>query len=265
MLILLPPSVGKATVESGTPVDLERLSLPELTAARREVVDRLVALCADDAEKAREVLGLSAGQAGEVAKNAALRTAPAIPAGRLYTGVLYAALDLQTLSVDAKRRAARRLLIFSGLWGATRITDEIPSYRCSANVRLPGLGGLAEHWRTVLADVLPAVAGTEPILDLRSSAYAAMWRPTDEGADRTVVVRVLHATVQDGVERRSVVSHANKASKGRLVRGLLESGASPRTPEELRDAIDGLGYVVEGGAPERPGRPWRLDVVVTEL
>lgn len=29
----------------------------------------------------------------------------------------------------------------------------------------------------------------------------------------------------------------------------------------LRD----LGYVVEAGAPARAGRPWQLDVVVTEI
>ena len=39
MLILLPPSETKQTRPRGRPVDLERLSFPELTDTRRRVAD----------------------------------------------------------------------------------------------------------------------------------------------------------------------------------------------------------------------------------
>ena len=84
------------------------------------------------------MLGLSDGLRGEIAKNAGLRSAPARPAGEIYTGVLYDALSLATLSPAAKRRAARSLLIFSGLWGAVRIKDRIPAYRCAGGVGFRG-------------------------------------------------------------------------------------------------------------------------------
>jgi cytoplasmic iron level regulating protein YaaA (DUF328/UPF0246 family) len=259
VLVLLPPSEGKASSGRGAPLKLESLSLPGLADARAAVLDELVELCAADEEKAREVLGLSEGLRGEIAKNTELRTAGARPAGEIYTGVLYDALGLSSLDPAAKRRAARSLLVFSGLWGAVRITDRIPSYRCSMGVKLPGLGALGGHWRTAMAAALPEAAGDGLVLDLRSSAYAAAWKPKGEIAGRTAGVRVLHAPT------RKVVSHFNKATKGRIVRALLSAGVAPKGPAELVEALRDLGYVVEVEAPARAGQAWSLDVLVDEI
>ncbi|MFE4861682.1 peroxide stress protein YaaA [Streptomyces sp. NPDC056670] len=265
MLVLLPPSEGKAASGRGVPLKTESLSLPGLAEARAAVLDELVELCAGDEEKAREVLGLSEGLRGEVAKNIELRTAGTRPAGEIYTGVLYDALDLSSLDAAAKRRAAKSLLVFSGLWGAVHTGDRIPSYRCSMGVKLPGLGALGAYWRGVMDPVLTEAAGTGLVLDLRSSAYAAAWKPKGAVAGRTATVRVLHSQLVDGVEKRSVVSHFNKATKGRIVRDLLTAGADPAGPAELVETLRGLGYVVEAEAPAKPGRAWSLDVVVTQI
>jgi cytoplasmic iron level regulating protein YaaA (DUF328/UPF0246 family) len=278
VLILLPPSEGKADPGPGDPLDLGTLSLPELNRARERVLRALMALCgaadgagpddtegmgADgtgpDAEAARMILGLSPGQLGEVARNARLCRAPAAPAGRIYTGVLYGALGLGTLGPEAYRRAERSILVFSALWGAVRLGDRIPVYRCAVGVKLPGLGALGAYWRAVLPAAMTRVAADGLVLDLRSGAYAAMWAPRGEAAERTVTVRVLHERVVGGVVTRSVVSHFNKATKGRLVRALVTAGVAPRSPGELVTALRDLGYQV---VEHRPGR---LDVVVTEL
>ncbi|GGW73749.1 MULTISPECIES: peroxide stress protein YaaA [Streptomyces] len=259
MLVLLPPSEGKAASGRGAPLKPESLSLPGLAAAREDVLRELVELCAGDEEKAREVLGLSEGLRGEVAKNTELHTAGTRPAGEIYTGVLYDALGLASLDAAAKRRAARSLLVFSGLWGAVRVTDRIPSYRCSMGVRLPGLGALGAHWRAPMAQVLPEAAGDGLVLDLRSAAYAAAWKPKGDVAARTASVRVLHAPT------RKVVSHFNKATKGRIVRGLLTAGIAPKDPADLVVALRDLGYTVEEQAPARAGSPWTLDVLVDEV
>ncbi|MER5774582.1 peroxide stress protein YaaA [Streptomyces sp. NPDC002039] len=265
MLVLLPPSEGKAAGGSGAPLKPETLSLPGLAGARSAVLEELVELCVGDEFKAREVLGLSEGLRGEVAKNAELRTAVARPAGEIYTGVLYDALGLATLPEPAVASAERSLLVFSGLWGAVRVTDRIPSYRCSMGVRLPGLGALGAYWREPMASVLPEAAGEGLVLDLRSSAYASAWKPKGEVAGRTATVRVLHSQRVDGVEKRSVVSHFNKATKGRLVRDLLLAGAAPGSPAELVTALRDLGYAVEAEAPAKPAKAWSLDVVVTQV
>lgn len=264
MLVLLPPSEGKAASGAQAPLALDALSLPELNPARSRVLAALVELSTGDQDRAAEVLGLSPGLRGELARNAALWTAGALPAGELYTGVLYDALELSTLSPEAFARARASLLVFSGLWGAVRIDDRIPPYRCSGGVKLPPLGALGSYWRPLTAEVLPAVAGDGLVLDLRSAAYAALWRPSGAVAARTATVRVLHEREVGGVLKRSVVSHFNKATKGRLVRDLLEAGADPSTPAELAETLRDLKHTVEAPTPA-PGKPWALDVVVREL
>ncbi len=259
MLVLLPPSEGKASGGTGPVLDTSALSLPSLAEARERVLAELVDLCRGDEDKALEVLGLGPTQRGEIAKNAGLPTAPTRPAGEVYTGVLYDALGLATLDSAARRRARASLLVFSGLWGAVRVDDPIPSYRCAIGVRLPGLGALSAHWRGPLAGALPDAAGDGLVLDLRSSAYAAAWRPKGALTARTATVRVLQVRTVGGVEKRSVVSHFNKATKGRLVRALLDESADPGTPDELAVCWRDLGFRVECPAPGR------LDVLVSDV
>ncbi|MER7165112.1 peroxide stress protein YaaA [Micromonospora sp. NPDC000207] len=264
MLILLPPSEGKADAGAGRRLDLSRLSLPELTAARERVLDALVDLSSGDDDTARTVLGLGEGQRAELRRNARLTRAACAPAGRIYTGVLYTALDLGTLPAPAARLANRTVLVSSGLWGAVRLTDRIPPYRCPIGVRLPGPGALSAYWRRELAETMTATAGERPVLDLRSGAYAATWTPRGESAGRTVTVRVLHERIVDGAVVRTVVSHFNKATKGRLVRDLLTAGARPDTADDLVTALRDLKYTVLE-SPGATDRPRQVDVVVTDL
>ncbi|GAA2831494.1 peroxide stress protein YaaA [Kitasatospora paracochleata] len=265
MLVLLPPSEGKTAPEAGAPMELDALSLPGLTGARAAVLEALVDLCAGDEDRAAEVLGLSPGLRGEVAKNAGLRQTGALPAGEVYTGVLFDNLGLAKLDEAAYARAERSLLVFSGLWGAVRIGDRIPPYRCSMGVKLPPLGALGTYWRRAMDSVLPEVAGDGLVLDLRSSAYAAAWKPAGAVAARTATVRVLHEREVNGELKRSVVSHFNKATKGRLVRDLLNADAEPASPGELVDALTALGHRVEVSAEGTARKPWQLDVVVAEI
>ena len=95
--------------------------------------------------------------------------------------------------------------------------------------------------------------------DLRSTMYAAFWRPTAQLAARVATVRVLH----ESNGKRQVVSHFNKATKGRIVRALLEDGGNPRSPGKLADLLVALGWKVEVGEPTRRGT--QLDVVVSEV
>ncbi|MGC4808105.1 peroxide stress protein YaaA [Micromonospora sp. DT233] len=265
MLILLPPSEGKADAGTGRRLDLGRLYLPELTDARARVLAALVELSAGpDPTAALDALGLTPGLAGELRRNARLERAATAEAGRIYTGVLYEALDLATLPEPARRAARRSVLISSGLWGAVRLADRIPPYRCPIGARLPGVGALSAYWRGELAPAMESAAGGGAVLDLRSGAYAATWTPRGELAERTVTVRVLHERDTPDGPVRSVVSHFNKATKGRLVRDLLTAGARPRRAGELVAALRDLKYpVVEH--PTAAGRPRAVDVVVTQL
>ncbi len=57
MLVLLPPSEGKAASGRGACLKPESLSLPGLAPARAAVLDELVELCQADEEKARRCSG----------------------------------------------------------------------------------------------------------------------------------------------------------------------------------------------------------------
>ena len=215
MLVLLPPSETKIDGGDGPPLRLQALSHPALDPVRKALVDELAA----DPAASRAALGLSARQDAEIARNAALWTAPTMPALRRYTGVLYDALDLRSLRSAAAERAMARLAVGSALFGLLRAADPVPAYRLSAGSALPGGGTLAARWKPVLEPELAAIAAEQLVVDLRSGSYAALGR-----VPGAVTVNVL-AEQPDG--SRSVVSHFNKAHKGRLARVLVTSRAEP--------------------------------------
>jgi cytoplasmic iron level regulating protein YaaA (DUF328/UPF0246 family) len=231
VLVLLPPSEGKTAPKRGKPLDLAALSHPELTAARERVLDALVALTAGPPAPALAALGLSEGQAGELERDAALRTAPTARASAIYTGVLFERLRLPELPL----RARRRVLIASALWGVVRPDDRIPAYRLSMTAQLPGMGGLAAHWRPVLRAALPD-GGL--VVDLRSGPYAAAWTPKD-----ATVVAVRAFTEVAG--RRTAVSHMVKATRGDVARLLLEAPRPPRNAEQVAALVAASGREVE--------------------
>jgi cytoplasmic iron level regulating protein YaaA (DUF328/UPF0246 family) len=259
VLILLPPSEGKTAPRRGKSLDLASLTSPALTPTRTTLLDALTTLCRDDPDKAVEVLGLGPAQRDLVQRNATLGTAPTARADAIYTGVLYDALGFGTLSPAARRRATSRVAVTSSLFGIVRPGDRIPAYRLSGDAALPGVGSVAGAWREVLGDAITEAVRGGLLVDLRSSTYAAFWRPGKDLSRRVATVRVLHEA--DG--RRSVVSHFNKATKGRIVRALLEDGADPRTPKALAEALTRLGWTVEVGEPTPKGT--QLDVVVTQV
>jgi cytoplasmic iron level regulating protein YaaA (DUF328/UPF0246 family) len=262
VLVLLPPSEGKTPPRRGAALDLASLSFPSLTSTRETVLDALVDLATRSPERARAVLGLSERQTDELDRDARLLDEPCAPASRIYTGVLYDALGLSSLDAAAKRRAGRSVVVQSALFGAVRLGDRIPAYRLSGQSVIPSVGPLAARWRDPLAAAMTEAAGRGLVVDLRSGAYAALWKPTGDVARRTVAVRVLQE-MPDG--SRAVVSHFNKATKGRLLRQWLLDGADPRDVDELAEACEKAGVVAEPGPRPKAGAVHRLDVVVPDL
>ncbi|MFC8597208.1 YaaA family protein [Isoptericola sp. NPDC057191] len=245
MLICLPPSEGKTPAPDGAaPVDLARLTAAEhLTAQRRVVLEALAAASARP--DATDLLGVGASLGAEVARNTELKAAPAAPASRVYTGVLYAAAGLGDLPTEAADRAARDVRVFSGLWGAVSPADVIPAYRLSMGVDLPGVGKLATSWRPHLASALDARAAGDVVVDCRSAAYLAAWKPatTGDAATDWVTVRVVRES--DG--KRTVVSHNAKHTRGVLTGHLLRrSGPAPTSGAQLLDAARELDGQVIG-------------------
>ncbi len=236
VIVLLPPSETKRAGGDGPPLRLDALSSPALLPLRAALVDELVALTADR-PACRRALGLSPSQDHEIDRNAALYDAPTLPAINRYTGVLYDALDIGSLLGMAKSRAHARLAVGSALFGLVRADDPIPAYRLSATSKLPGQPSLAARWRPVLEPVLADIATNDLVVDLRSSSYAALGRlPAAVHVD----VVAEHA---DG--HRTVVSHFNKAHKGRLARALVTSRSEPDDAAKVASVAKRAGMRVE--------------------
>ncbi|MDN5727593.1 MAG: peroxide stress protein YaaA, partial [Propionibacteriales bacterium] len=123
MLIVLPPSESKTPAQTGKSMDHTSLSLPELTEARAQVAAAL-ATTSRRAE-AFEILKVSTNLGDEVRRNTVLDTAPATSAARLYSGVLFDALDLPSVDTASRRRATRQIRIVSALYGVVRLTDKV--------------------------------------------------------------------------------------------------------------------------------------------
>ena len=244
MLVLLPPSEGKTAPADGGPLDLDSLSFAELTAARERLLGKVIKLSRGAPRRALDDLGLAPSQARELAHNQALRTAPAGPAGEVYTGVLYERLRLPELPAAARAR----VLIASALWGVLRADDRIPAYRLSMAGRLRGIDGLAAFWRPLLRKALPDEG---LILDLRSGPYASAWAP------RAATVVALRAfTERDG--RRAAVSHNVKAARGDVARLVLAAAEPPTNVEQVAAIVAAAGRDVE---LTRGRHGWALDVI----
>lgn len=246
MRILLPPSESKRRPQDGPLLDLASLSRPELAAARSEALAALVATSGAPDALAR--LGISAGQAHLAERNTLLDSEPTAPAAEVYTGVLYDALDLASLSEAARRRAVSSVVIFSALFGVLSPADRIPAYRASAGSDLAGIGRPAAFWRPRLAETLGDEDGV--VVDCRSGGYAAFHRVRD--TSRLVTVRAVE--VRGGVEK--VVSHWAKLTRGEIARLLLDAESAAGSPADVADLV------------RDAGRPVRLEgsvlTVVTE-
>lgn len=207
MLILLPPSKGKARPEKGEPVDLDSLVYAnELGERRARLLD---------------------------AFDPGLRDQPAAPAASVYTGVLYGRLGLSELPAKARRR----VLIASALWGVVRPDDRIPQYKLPPKTRLKGFEAPNAYWRPALAEALADVEG-DLVVDMRSGAYVPAWKPK-----RATLLAVRAFSEENG--ERKAVSHMAKAVRGDVARALLTAKKSPRDPKSAAAIAEAAGFTVE--------------------
>ena len=100
------------------------------------------------------------------------------------------------------------------------------------------------------------------VLDLRSTDYTAMWRPTGLVRARVLAVWVLAERGSGAARKVGPVSYHAKWVKGRLARHLLSSRRRPRTVRDLAAAVAAAAAdldlrVEDRGTPAAPA----LDLV----
>ena len=84
---------------------------------------------------------------------------------------------------------------------------------------------------------MPDKAG-ETIVDMRSGAYVAAWKP------KRATLLAVRAFREERGERKAV-SHMAKAVRGDVARALLRSRKLPRSAEDAADVARAAGFEVE--------------------
>lgn len=260
MITLLPPSEGKTEPADGLPLDLSCLLHPSLSDLRVGVLDALARLCAGDTETALKVLGLTKGQQNVLSRNQSLRTVPCDKAFRVYTGVLYSQIGFETLTSAQLDRLTECVWITSALFGFIGFADVIPAYRLSGDARLPGIGALSAYWRSQLTILLSSTSGY--VLDMRSGIYVKL-APVDVSfAERTIVPRILQKMP---IGPPKLITHFNKATKGRIVRALALADKPVETLDQFLGVIALMGADVDVTLPMRAGGFVQVDILVSSV
>lgn len=249
MLILLPPSETKRDGGAeGSTLDLGRLSFPPLTRPRKAALAGLRAISRSVAASTA-ALGLGPTQRFEIDRNRSIRSAATLPAIERYTGVLFDAIDVETLLPEARRFLGEHVVVHSALFGLTGADDPIPAYRFSHDTRIGGTS-LSKLWREANAAVLREQPGL--VLDLRSEAYAHLG-PAAEGS------QFLRVVTDDGTGAKRALNHFNKHGKGELVRALALGGIDFESVDDL------VAWARTAGIRLEPGSPGELELIVQPL
>lgn len=190
-MILIPPSEGKRSGGSGPPIEASettKLILKRYERASKHH-DQILGVKGDALAHAREA-------------NRSVLTAATMPAIERYTGVVYDALDYDTMSDDGKAFCDENVRIISALFGLVAPQDPIPDYK----LKIEKL----ETWKTWKPIISKSVEETY-VIDLLPKAHARAVH-YDDG------VRV-EFIAQNG----KALGHFGKHIKGRFIRWLCEN------------------------------------------
>ncbi len=256
--ILLPPSEAKSPGGNGAPLTELGLGDGAVAATRRTVLDAVARLCAERPTEAAELLRLPPAVADAArTANVGVWETPTMPALDRFTGVLFDAFAPGTLPPAARIRAEDSVVVFDGSFGVLGGAEPVPDHRVPAAAMLPDLGGVAALWRPALDAELPARLAGHVVVDLRSSDYAAMWRPRPGDGLDVVTVRILVAQPSgDAGVRHVVMSVPSKVGKGLLARALCRTRREIRTNKDVRAVARTAGFT-----PLRTSRSDQLDLL----
>lgn len=259
-MILLPPSEGKTDASGKAKLNFANLSYPELTEKREKLVSALIKLAEGPKSRALTTLAISAKQDFEVERDQELLTAPAGTAWSVYTGVLYDAIGINSLSATAMKKFESSNFVVSALFGLINVADKIPAYRFSGDTVLPKIGSLTKYWGGSISQLIEAQDNF--VVDLRSGNYVKLGSVPKEISDRVVVPRIMQKMPTG---KPKVVSHSNKATKGKLVREFCNNKKAADSVEAWANLASAIGADVELIKPAKAGVPWGLDVIVEVL
>ena len=226
MLILLPPSEGKAPEATAAPFPKAH---PDLRADTQAILKHIARLAVADRMEFYALKAKEKAAAAHTLNRTAL-DAKTLPALQRYTGVVYQNIDVPTLK--KKRSAEKRIYVVSGFFGLISGGTLLPNYKMPINT------WLARQWKSINTERLQQAAGRKKVLSLLPQAYA---KAIELDNTLTVDFRVAGG--------KKAAGHFGKAIKGRFVRFLIENNITD--PKDFKDfqeegyRFDGTNFVQE--------------------
>ena len=216
MLILIPPSEGKAKVKSSNVTFAETNFKFE-----REVnqIVRLLSLLNE--EDLRSIYGTSQ-EKSEIfhRQNQDIFKSHCAKAIERYTGVVYEYIDFKSLDKNAQNYMEKHVRIFSGLFGLLTPNTLIPNYKLKMNVL-----SLQYHWTPILTKELEK---EDVIFDLLPQVHRKAYKPSKN------VIKIDFSVIKKG--KKTAAGHFGKAVKGKFIRYLAQNNVKDQ------DGFKGFEY-----------------------
>ncbi len=171
--------------------------------------------------------------------------APLMAALERYSpGVMYDAMDFQSLPTGAQRRLLENGIIFSGLFGLLRPDDLIPEYKLKMDASVPGIGRVNTFWKPRLSDLLNKVLEGRVVWNLLPGVHQEAWQD-----EHTYKEMISVKFVDEKKGKRTTVTHGVKPLRGRLVNFIvnesvedIEAFEEYRHPDKYKLDLDASSY-----------------------
>ena len=208
MLILIPPSEGKAKIKSS-----DILFKDTNFKYEREVNQVVRHLSILNQEDLRSIYGTSQ-EKSEIfhRQNQDIFKSHCAPAIERYTGVVYEYIDWNTLDKHAQKYMEKHVKILSGLFGILTPKTLIPNYKLKMNVL-----SLQHHWRPILTETLNK---EKFIIDLLPQVHRKAYIPHKN------VLKVDFSVIKKG--KKVAAGHFGKAVKGQFIKYLAENAITSK-------------------------------------
>ena len=203
MLILIPPSEGKAKIKSSGVLFKDTKFKYE-----REVNQVVRHLSILENEDLRSIYGTSQ-EKSEIfhRQNQDIFKSHCAMAIERYTGVVYEYINWNGLDKSAQKYMEKHVRIFSGLFGLLTPETLIPNYKLKMNVL-----SLQFHWKPIITK---ALENEDIVFDLLPQVHRKAYNPSKN------VIKVDFSVIKKG--KKTAAGHFGKAVKGKFIRFLAQN------------------------------------------
>ncbi len=193
----------------------------DLNPERRKLIDGILAAVNSD-EDISSLAGDNIDPEESLRVNGDIYNSPLMSALDRYSpGVMYEAMNFQTLPTGAQRRLLENGIIFSGLFGLLRPDDLIPAYHVVLDASIPGIGDVASYWHDLVSQALNKQLKDHVVWNLLPDDMPPVW--TDEHTYQEMITANFYGKRKGG--KLPPVTDGVEALRGQLVGFIVKESA----------------------------------------